>query len=309
MQTETQSLDVSSPSPSLSSQLFVKADCELGEGPFWFDGRLWWVDIEAGVLHSVDGTGRNPTRDVLGQKLGAAAPIGAYRFVVALENDVAVYDRTSSALRVLASHDTNARGARFNDGKCDPRGRFLAGTLSSSSRESACSLYSYEPVQGLRTLCDGVILSNGLAWDQAGTTLYYIDSMRREVAAFAYDLETGSLRDQRVVVEVPAELGVPDGMTIDAEGNLWIAHWGGYAVRCWCPRTGACLQKIDLPCAQPTSCCFGGPDFKRLFITTARMGLSPEELAAQPLAGSVFFCDLETHGFPPHRFQETPIQQ
>lgn len=289
---------------SLVASLFVEMQCELGEGPFWFEDRLWWVDIEKGLLLSVDETGQNFTRDTLKQKLGAAAPGGGGRFVVALERDIALFDRCSQAIIPLASHDTTAHGARFNDGKCDPHGRFIVGTLCDSTIESFCSLYSFESGRELVKLKSDIILSNGLAWDRSGTKLFYIDSLKRRVSGFTYNLETGVLGDEHTVISIPEEQGIPDGMAIDSDGNLWIALWGGFAVGCWSPESGQCLRKIAIPCAQPTSCCFGGRDYRRLYITTARSGLSTSELLAHPLAGSIFYCDLESSGFPTNVFKE-----
>lgn len=300
-----QALSPSDKPASLEASLFVEAACNLGEGPFWFEDRLWWVDIEEGLLCSADESGKNFERERLGQKLGAAAPIRKDRFIVALEKHIALFDRTAKNVVPLASHDSAIPEVRFNDGKCDPRGRFLAGTLSDSESEPACALYSYAAGLGLRKLRDNVILSNGLAWDSPGTTLYHIDSMRREVAAFPYDPDTGLLGEKRPAIKIPEERGIPDGMAIDSDGNLWIALWGGFSVGCWSPQSGQALRQITLPCSQPTSCCFGGEDFRRLYITTARNGLSPSELESQPLAGSIFFCDLDTPGHPVTPFIET----
>lgn len=304
LSTETAQI-ASGRSASLTANLFIEAACNLGEGPFWFEGRLWWVDIEDGLLCSANENGKNLDRNRLGQKLGAAAPIGNDRFIVALEKRIALFDRTTKNIVPLATIDSEVPGVNFNDGKCDPWGRFLAGTLSDSDTEPACALYSYEAGLGLRKLRDNVILSNGLAWDSQGTTLYFIDSMRREVAAFPYAPDTGLLGEKRLVINIPEEQGIPDGMAIDSDGNLWIALWGGSSVGCWSPESGQALREISLPCSLPTSCCFGGKDFRRLYITTARNGLSPSELKSQPLAGSIFFCDLDTPGYPATLFKET----
>jgi Gluconolactonase len=296
---------MSVPSTSLTAELFLKAEHMLGEGPFWFDDRLWWVDINDGCLCSVEESGKNPTCDSLGEKLTCAAPIGRDRFVVTLHSRIAVYDRRTKAVQTLTPPVSTASNVRFNDGKCDSRGRLVAGTLS-GSKEPSNALYSYEAGQAIRTLRDGVILSNGLVWDPSGTTFYHVDSLKREVGIFRYDPDTGLLGERTGTLAIPAELGIPDGMTLDADGHLWIALWGGSAVGCWSPRTGKLLRKISLPCTQATSCCFGGKDLRRLFITTAREGLPASELEAQPLAGSIFVCDLETPGYPVNLFKENP---
>jgi len=116
-------------------------------------------------------------------------------------------------------------------------------------------------------------------------------------------MRRGRLGARSVVVRVPEAMGLPDGMEVDREGNRWVGHWGGNAVRCWSPRTGECLAEVHVPCSQVTSCCFGGPDLDRLDLTTARVGLNEEELRQQPLAGSLFVCHPGVAGFPVGRFR------
>ncbi len=288
----------------IESQVFVPDTCELGEGPFWFEGRLWWVDINAGKLHSVDGQGQDRTTLSVGRKLGAVAPVDADHFIAALEDGIGLVHRSSAAVEILASPEGPELGNRFNDGKCDPAGRFIAGTLSMEGRKKAASLYSFESSGAWQALLTEVTLSNGLAWTSDGTTLYHIDTLACLISSYPYDLATGRIGAGKVVVEVPRELGFPDGMEIDAEGNLWVAHWGGSAVRCWSPATGECLAEIRTPCPQPSSCCFGGPELNQLLITSAREGMSEEALREYPLSGSVFVCDPGVSGRPVQPFRK-----
>jgi sugar lactone lactonase YvrE len=288
------------PGKTFQAALFYQAACTLGEGPFWFQDRLWWVDIEEGYLHTVDGEGKDIQSHRMGGRIGSCAPIDDDHFVVALQQGIGVWSRQTGAIKILASPESDLPNSRFNEGKCDPRGRFLAGTLNMAGKEKSSALYSLGGDASLKKLVAPVSISNGLAWSRDGRTLYYIDTPTCEVAAFAYDLETGSVGDKRVVIQVPAEAGYPDGMDIDQQGNLWIAHWDGWAVRCWSPVTGQCLAEIRVPCQQPTSCRFGGPHYDQLFITSARVGLSSENLESQPLAGSVFIGRPGTQGFPLH---------
>jgi sugar lactone lactonase YvrE len=260
------------------------------------------VDIERGLLLSVDGCGRDRRSHSVGRRLGAAAPIDGRRFVVALQDGIGILDLETGAVAMLASPEAFLPSSRFNDGKCDPAGRFLAGTFDMDGKERTSALYSIDGRGCLRQLLDGVTISNGLAWTADGRTLYYIDTPTFEVARFDYDLATGSLGERHVAVRVPPEMGYPDGMEIDVNGDLWVAHWDGGAVRCWSPRTGECLAEIRLPCSRPTSCCFGGPGLDRLFITTARIGLSEADLAGQPLAGSLFSCPVGVTGPAVRRF-------
>ncbi len=287
---------------AIAAQVFVRETCDLGEGPFWFEDRLWWIDINAGVLHSVDGEGRDHTTLKVGRKLGAVAPVDTERFIAALENGIGFVHRVTAEVAMLASPESDRKTNRFNDAKCDPAGRYVAGTLSMVGEKNVAALYSVEKNGSWQSLRTGITLSNGLAWSADGRTLYHVDSLAYQISQFPYDLATGRVGEGRVIIEVPKELGIPDGMEIDAEGNLWVAHWGGFAVRCWSPVTGQCLAEISLPCAQPTSCCFGGPGLDRLFITSARNGLKPEALEQQPLAGAVFVCEPGVSGGPVRRF-------
>ncbi|MEI8310339.1 MAG: SMP-30/gluconolactonase/LRE family protein [Verrucomicrobiota bacterium] len=285
---------------SLSARVFIGETFALGEGPFWFENRLWWVDIDAGTLHSADEAGQNRTTRHLGRRIGAAAPADSRRFVVALEDGIGLLDRESGGLQMLAAPESHIPDNRFNDGKCDPVGRFVAGTLSRSGQRQAAALYSIDGHGTCRKIFAPVTLSNGLAWSDDGRTLYHVDSLNRQIAAFDYDLETGRIANRRIAVEVPENMGLPDGMDIDDEGNLWVAHWGGWAVRCWSPATGRRLAEIPMPCSAPTSCCFGGASGSTLFITTART----EETGAGELewAGKIFLCETSRKGRPPGTF-------
>ena len=287
---------------NIEARVFLRENFTLGEGPFWFEDRLWWVDITAGILHSVDGEGKNPSVLSVGRKLGAAAPAGEGRFIAALEDGIAFVHRASAEVELIARPERDRPSNRFNDAKCDPAGRFVAGTLSMVGERNVSSLYSIGKNGVWQNLLSELTLSNGLAWSADGGTMYHVDSLAYRISKYPYDVATGRIGEGTVVVEVPREAGIPDGMEIDIEGNLWVGHWGGFAIRCWSPVTGECLARVSVPCAQPTSCCFGGPGLNRLFITTAREGMKPEALAEQPLAGSIFVCDPGTTGVPVRSF-------
>lgn len=282
---------------TIAPRVFVRDTCSLGEGPFWFEDRLWWVDIDARALHSVDANGEARRSFPLGQRIGAAAPLASGGLIVAVEEGIGTFDPATGRLDILHAPEQGVEGSRFNDGKCDPAGRFLAGTLCMTGRKKTSALYSLSTTGVLEKLYAPVTISNGLAWSSDGGTMYYIDTPTLEIAAFAYDVHSGRIGPRSVAVKVPASMGYPDGMCIDAEGNLWVAHWGGAAVRCWSPISGECLAEIPVPCRQPTNCCFGGSDFSSLFITSARVG---DDVEKRPLAGSVFVCEPGVNGFPAH---------
>jgi len=282
----------------IAADVFRQDSWLLGEGPSWFNHQFWWVDIESGLFLSADATGHLLERHSFGERIGSAAPIDPNNFVVALENGVAHLDLLSKRSTSLAELNPPAKESRFNDGKCDPAGRFLVGTLSMCDDEGTSALYILEKGRPLRLLKEGITISNGIAWSADGRTLYYIDTPTRSVSAFDYDLAAGEVSGERTILRFSEADGWPDGMSIDGEGRLWIAFWDGGAVRCYRPLTGECEIEVRVPCARPTSCCFGGEDFTKLFITTARIGLSASDLKRQPLAGGLFVCETGTKGMP-----------
>jgi sugar lactone lactonase YvrE len=204
---------------------------------------------------------------------------------------------------LLAEVEAHLPENRFNDGKCDPAGRYWAGTMSLTDQPSKGALYQLEADHTVKRLIPDVSISNGLAWTSDGGTMYFADTPTRQIAAFDYDLVTGDVNNRRTVVHIPEDQGFPDGMTIDSEGMIWVAHWDGWQVSRWNPNTGEQLCAIPVPASQVTSCTFGGPDLDQLFITTARVGLDEEELSKQPLAGGVFRAMPGVKGVPANRYR------
>jgi sugar lactone lactonase YvrE len=265
----------------------------LGEGPVWHDGRLIWVDIEGCKVMVGDQVIDLPER------VGCAWPCaGSDRLICGLEFGLALVDPASGEIEDLINPEPDLATTRFNDGKCDPRGRFWAGTMDMEEKGPLGSLYMLDADKKLTRQWHGVTVSNGLAWDPDGTTLYYIDSPTRVVAAFDYDAATGGLSNRRVAITIPEGEGFPDGMTIDVEGKLWIALWGGWGVVRYDPETGERLGKIELPVEKVTSCVFGGANLDELYVTTARIGLDAAASEAQPFAGGVFRVDAGVSGLP-----------
>ncbi len=272
----------------------------LGEGPVWHDGQLIWVDIEAGKVHAGE-----RVHDV-GERVGCAWPCAeGNRLVCGLQSGLAFLDLGSGRLKAIADPEKALPTTRFNDGKCDPRGRFWAGTMDMDEKLPLGSLYMLDADRKLTRQWGDISVANGLAWDADGRTFYYIDSPTREVAAFDYDAETGGLSDRRVAIPIPDGEGFPDGMTIDAEGKLWIALWGGWGVVRYDPRSGERLGKIDLPVEKVTSCTFGGADLDELYVTSARIDLDEAALEQQPLAGAVFKIDPGVSGLPAVAYSAT----
>jgi sugar lactone lactonase YvrE len=281
-------------------EVVTAAGAELGEGPVWDarSSRVAWVDITAKRVHLTDPlSGATETIEVP-LAVGAVAPRAVGGFVAALQDGFwIVGDGPAERIATIAE----ARpGLRFNDGKCDPAGRFWAGTMAYGAHREAGSLYRLDHDRSATLVLDGVTISNGLAWSDDGRTMYYIDTPTQRIDAFSYILETGEVSDRRPEILIPPEAGAPDGMTIDIEGGLWVALWGGGAVHRY---LGGRLERvITLPVSQPTSCCFGGEGLDELYVTSAWEGLSAAERAEQPLAGSLFRLQPGVRGLPPAVF-------
>jgi sugar lactone lactonase YvrE len=274
----------------------------LGEGPLWHaqTRRLYWVDISAGALHVYDPQAQTDRCIQVGQPVGTVVPRRSGGVMLALQHGFASLDLDTEMLTLLHDPEAHLPGNRFNDGKCDPAGRFWAGTmgLADPTPRGAGSLYCLDAQQLVTRRLSGVTCSNGLAWSLDRRTLYYIDSGAQTVDAFDYDDLTGEIGNRRAVITLPNDYGLPDGMTIDAEGMLWVAGWGRHRLSRWNPVNGALLRTYELPVSQVTACAFGGPRLDALYITSARTGLDAAALAREPLAGGLFVVYPGVPGLP-----------
>ncbi len=278
----------------------------LAEGPCWWAEKqvLLWVDIEASRIGLFDPqTARNNFLH-LPAHVGAVVPTSAGDLLLATATGFLRLDPSTEAVTLLSDPEADRPGNRFNDGKCDPWGRFWAGTMA----------YDFEPLAGAlwRVNADfscvrqrqGLTISNGLAWSQDRGTLYLIDSPTLNVLAFPLTNSGEIAGEPSICVHIPEDWdAVPDGMCMDAEGMLWIALFGGGCVTRWDPVSGQRLERLALPCRQVTSCCFGGPHLDQLFITTARREMDAAAIKAEPLAGGLFQADVGVKGVPADCFQ------
>lgn len=285
----------------MQSGLLFDANANLGESPAWDEKTqtLYWVDILAKRVHAWK-DGRDDFLQ-LDEFIGCLAPRRDGGLVAALHASFWTLGLAAGKETFLASVNEPATN-RFNDGKCDPAGRLLAGTMDMGEKAASGALYSLAAGQSPRKLLDGVRISNGLAWSPDYKIFYYIDTPTRQVRAFDYDLDTGNISNPRVVVEIPSEMGFPDGMTSDMEGRLWIALWGGSRVSKWNPLTGRLEAEIAIPAPHVTACVFGGPRRNILYVTSARVGLDESALAANPLSGALFQIQTQTTGMPTFEF-------
>jgi sugar lactone lactonase YvrE len=285
-------------------ELVVDSRSILGEGAVWDHRKkkLYWVDIEKGLLHVYDpNTGVN-TSHALGSRVCTVVPVQNGGLLLALEDGIAMFDPITRALDVVVPLDLSEGEARLNDGKCDPSGRFWVGTLSSDRHPHSARLFRIESDFTAKTVLRGVDISNGMAWSRCARAFYHIDTPTRTVAAFDYDAATGEIWNGRVVIRTPTHLGWPDGMTMDSMGKLWIAMFGGSCVTVWEPATGELLDSIEIPAKNVTSCAFGGEDLNELYITTAQIELTESERARSPRSGGLFRKRVDSHGIPANEY-------
>jgi sugar lactone lactonase YvrE len=281
-------------------EVVTAAGAELGEGPVWDvrSSRVVWVDITSRRIHLTDPVSGGSEAIEAPLQVGAVAPRAAGGFVAALQDGFWVVG-DGAAERIAAVPEASP-ALRFNDGKCDPAGRFWAGTMAYDQAIGAGALYRLDHDGSAALVLSGVTVSNGLAWSLDGRTMHYIDTPTRRVDAFSYLPLTGEIEDRRPEIHIPPDAGAPDGMTIDAEGGLWIALWGGGAVHRYID--GHLERVIKLPVSQPTSCCFGGARLDELYVTSAWQGLSAAERQAQPLAGALLRVRPGVRGILPAVF-------
>lgn len=277
-------------------------DATLGEGPVWDEreGRLYWVDILSGTLFRYDPVANRNRAHDLGEHLGAVGLRREGGLVMALQSGFAFYDPVDREITPITDPEEDQPSNRFNDGKCDPSGRFWAGTMSYELEEGAGSLYCLDQSLEVEVRLRELTISNGMAW--SGDRFFFIDTPTRQVMAFAYDEESGGIANPEVLKTVDEEEGYPDGMTLDREGALWVALYDGYKVIRIDPVSGQTLFEVHLPVPQVTSCTFGGADFRELYITTAREHMSEEEIQRWPLSGSLFKASVPFAGSPAPRF-------
>lgn len=277
------------PAEDLNAELVLDAKAKLGEGSIWHpkENKLYWIDIEGKALHIYDPvTKENKTFDV-GSRIGTVVPVEKGGALVALQNGIHFIDTKTGKLTFINNPLPDAN-IRFNDGKCDPSGRFWVGTMAMDSRRKGAVLYRMDKDKTIRTMLDSVTISNGIVWTADKKTMYYNDTPTGTVQGFDYNDKTGEITNRRVVIKIPRGGGSPDGMTIDADGNLWVALWGSGTVGKFDPKTGELLQKVIVPAQNVSSCAFGGKNLDILYITTARAWVNDAKLKEFPLSGGLF---------------------
>jgi len=273
----------------------------LGEGPWWSveEQEFYWVDIKAPSLLRWNPVTNERKEWRLPDEVGTFVRSSGSHGLVALQNGIARIDLSTGGLIPMVHPEKDKPWNRYNDGKCDRRGRFWVGSMDNAEQKTSGTLYRIDPDHSVTAVKSPVGISNGLGWSPDNTVMYYADSPAKCIYAYDYDIETGAAVNERILVDV--DKGVPDGLTVDSEGYIWNAQWGAWRVVRYAP-DGSIDSILDMPVAQPTSCCFGGPDLNDLYITSARIGLPKSDLEKQPEAGNVFTVRTTVPGLPESPF-------
>ena len=265
--------------------LALKLEMTLGEGAFWDGARecLVWVDILNGEIHELAGSTHRTFRT--DTHVGVAAPRANGGWVLAVREGFATFDAVTSSFELLRR--VEVPGTRMNDGNVDRRGRFFAGSMLYTEQAGGGRLYRFDPDLSVGVVLDPVSVSNGIDWSPDGRFVYYVDSGARTIARYEFDEDTAAWSNATTFARLGKGEGFPDGLTVDSDGCVWLAVWDGGEVRRYSP-DGRVDRVFQVPTPRVTSCGFGGPDLADLYVTTARVGLSPSQLDEHPLSGSLF---------------------
>ena len=284
-----------------SIQPVLTARARLGECPVWDANQqqLYWIDIYNHRVHQFDpatGTDRYfETSDLV----SAIALAGESKLLLALRDRLACLSTETGKITTLCTLDLPDPNSRPNDGKCDPQGRFWIGSISDTAGQAV--LYRYDLDGSLHLMETGLTISNGLGWSPDGSTFYLTDSPQRKIYAYDFEAATGAIRNRRILIDFGDEIVEPDGLTIDAAGNLWTALWDGWCVVCF-NAAGKEILRIKLPVQRPTSVTFGGSNLSDLYITSASIGLSQKEIQQGVGAGDLFCLPAQAQGLPTQAF-------
>lgn len=275
----------------------------LGEVPRWHatENSLYWIDALKPAVHRYDPASGALESWTPPEKLGSFAPCANGGLIIAGRNGFALYDPRSGSFERISDPENKAEENILNDGRCDPRGRFWAGSMTKTMKGATGRLYRVD--RGRTETCeDNIWVSNGIAWSPDGATMYFADSHLHTIFAYAYDLASGKLGKRRVFADLNDTAGVPDGASCDAEGYLWSAMFDSGRIARYAPN-GRLDGTVPVPVSRPTAVTFGGPDLRTMYVTTARFRLSPEKLAAEAYAGGLLALDVGVAGLPEPMYQ------
>ncbi|MHA4844356.1 SMP-30/gluconolactonase/LRE family protein [Flavitalea antarctica] len=289
---------------TIKATVAFKQEAVLGEGPVWdhITRQLYWVDIKSKKVFVFDPATRQHKSWLLDQMVGCIAVTSDNEIVCALQDKLVRLNTSTGDQPKLAEIEAGLPDNRCNDGKADAAGRLWVGTLHMPGEKGKAALYRVDKDCSVTKMVPGLGMSNGLAWTPDNKTMYLIDTEVKHVLSFEFSIPGGALANRQVALDLKDEEGSPDGMCIDANGNLWIAFYGGSRVACYNPETGEQLAEISVPAVNVTCCTFGGRDLDTLFITTARDGLDEDALKSYPDTGSLFMANPGVKGLPANRF-------
>jgi|TARA_B100000745_G_scaffold151365_2_gene98963 sugar lactone lactonase YvrE len=280
---------------------FVRASlCQHGESPVWHAerGELFWVDMLSNNLYQYHVKTKTVCTYTFDRYTACVTPCDFNNVLLAQGDGIYRFHLYTNKLTKLTEFAGDNQKLRFNELKCDPRGRIFAGTMAKNESPFQGGLHQFFDRRQHKEILDRVSIANGMAWSPDYKTFYFIDSPTRCILAFDYDIETGLTSNQRLCIDLSNEEGYPDGMTIDNEGHLWVAMWAGSQLLRVDPMARKVVQNIPMPVKNPTSCCFGGPGMSQLFVTSSQKDLDDEALKKYPRSGAVFVIDTHHTGCP-----------
>jgi len=287
----------------------IVADCknDLGEGPVWdhTNGKLIWVDYNSGKVCSYHVNSQKYVAVSIAETVMVAIPTNRNNWIVAIDKNVSIYDSHKKELIKQVTIEENKPSNRLNDGKCDAQNRLWIGTMSYAGDTTVGALYKVNADLTYEKMDEPFIIPNGIAWNKTNTAMYVVDSMMKKIFRYDFDLEKGAISNKTILIDTSAEKGLPDGMAIDEEDNLWVAFWQGQSVLQYDTQTGKVLTRLNTPANIPSSCCFGGDDLRTLFITSSRKYDSEENIKKFPLAGGLFSIQPGVKGMPTLFFNES----
>ena len=286
------------------ADLLCKKELLLGEGAIWHPGwqKFLYVDIENGKVGCIDPTTKETIDRNVEKKVGTVVPIVNGKLIVALQGSIEELDFETGKLKQLTPIENCKPHNRCNEGKCDAKGRLWIGTMHTDSKPKEGGLYVFDGT--LKKMIDNTSVSNGICWSNDHQTMYYIDSFDFNIKSYDFNLDTGEISNEKIIIEINNHNLFPDGMCIDDEGMLWVAMWGGGCINRYNPFNGELIGKVFVNAPHVTSCAFGGNNMQQLFITTARVGLAEKQLLQYALSGSLFIVNTNITGVNTNYFND-----
>jgi sugar lactone lactonase YvrE len=288
----------------IKASLLYTSNCILGEGAYWHEKRqsFFWVDIEGRKVFEINWISKQISKWDVPGRVSLVMEGTKQKMLIALQGGLAWLNLTNGDVDWLMDLEQSIPDNRTNDGACDAKGRLWLGTMELTCKKEAGHLYCIDKKLQPQPKINKVSISNGIAWTADNKKMYHTDTATGLIKEYNYDLNSGIIHFEKIAISVPQEMGAPDGICIDEEGMLWVAHWGGFGVYRWNPHTGELIEKIELSVPQVTSCAFGGSNMQYLFITTAKDGLSEEDFKKYPGSGNVYIAKPGAKGSVKHAF-------